>query len=416
MKLLTFLGTNTYYSTTYVWQDQGKQTEYVAAALAEFFPVETTQVFLTAEARAEHWQAFQKAVPQAKDIDIPSGQSEDELWQIFEAVVNSVEPRETIILDVTHSFRSIPLFVFLAGIYLQKARNVKIAGVYYGAYERDRERSPIFDLTPTLKFAEWLTATDKFLNTGSAKELGQLLSTIQQDFYRQGRQNQESIAPKALRQFGDRIQAISDSIELVRPLKLMEETARLEKIPNETLKTEVGIFAQPFALLLDRIQADYSQFALVNPRQADAQKTLAKQFDLLRWYIDKSLSTQVILLSREWVVSALCVGLGRDYLQKSEREVIEQSLNQLVEWAKDKDYKPKPIAADALGSVITDLEGLSKLWSKLRDMRNDLAHTEMRQNSLSAPDMTRFVREELLTRLRELFGEAIARSSDSGSG
>lgn len=403
MKLLTFLGTNTYYSTTYVWQDQGKQTEYVAAALAEFFLVETIQVFLTTEARAKHWQAFQQAVPQAKDIDIPSGQSEDELWQIFEAVVNSVEPRETIILDVTHSFRSIPLFVFLAGIYLQKARNVKIAGVYYGAYERDRERSPIFDLTPTLKFAEWLTATDKFLNTGSAKELGQLLSTIQQDFYRQGRQNQEPIAPRALRQFGDRIQAISDSIELVRPLKLMEETARLEKIPNQTLKTEVGIFAQPFALLLDRIQADYSQFALVNPRQADARQALAKQFDLLHWYVDKSLSAQAILLSREWIVSALCVELKRDYLQKSEREVVEQSLNQLVEWEKDKDRNPKPIAADGLGSVITNLEDLSKLWSKLRDMRNDLAHTEMRQNSLSASDMTRFVQDELLTRLRELF-------------
>lgn len=283
MKLLTFLGTTPYSSTTYVWQDQEKQTEYVAAALAEFFPVETIQVFLTAKARAKHWQAFQKVVPQAEDKGIPSGQSEDELWQIFEAVVNSVEPGETIILDVTHSFRSIPLFVFLAGIYLQKARNVKIAGVYYGAYEHDRERSPIFDLTPTLKFAEWLTATDKFLNTGSAKELGQLLSTIQQDFYRQGRQNQEPIAPRALRQFGDRIQAISNSIELVRPLKLMEETAQLEKIPDETLKKEVGIFAQPFTLLLDRIQEDYSQFALTNPRNADLKEALAKQFDLLRW-------------------------------------------------------------------------------------------------------------------------------------
>jgi len=404
MKLLTFLGTNNYFSTTYVWEEQETETEYVAAALVKFFSVETVQVFLTTEARAKHWEAFQQAVPQARDIDIPSGQSEDELWQIFEAVVNSVEAKETVILDVTHSFRSIPLFVFLAGIYLQKARDVKISGVYYGAYERDRERSPIFDLTPTLKFADWLTATDKFLDTGSAKELGQLLSTIQQDFYRQGRQTQESIVPKALRQFGDRIQAISASIELVRPLKLMEETASLERISYDTLKTEVGTFAQPFALLLDRIQADYSQFALAKAREANPREALAKQFDLLHWYVDKSLSAQAILLSREWVVSALCIGLRRDYLQKSEREIVEQSLNQLVEWAKDKDRNPKPIAADALEPVVTNLEDLSNLWSQLRDMRNDLAHTEMRQNSLSASDMTKFVQQDLLTRLQELFG------------
>jgi len=404
MKLLTFLGTNPYSNTTYVWEEQETKTEYVAAALVKFFSVETVQVFLTTEARAKHWEAFQQAVPQARDIDIPSGQSEDELWQIFEAVVNSVEAEETVILDVTHSFRSIPLFVFLAGIYLQKARDVKISGVYYGAYERDRERSPIFDLTPTLKFADWLTATDKFLDTGSAKELGQLLSTIQQDFYRQGRQTQESIVPKALRQFGDRIQAISASIELVRPLKLMEETASLEKISYDTLKTEVGTFAQPFALLLDRIQADYSQFALAKAREANPREALAKQFDLLHWYVDKSLSAQAILLSREWLVSALCIRLERDYLQKSEREVVEQSLNQLVEWKKDKDSKPKPIAADALESVVTDLKDLSELWSQLRDMRNDLAHTEMRQSSLSASDMTKFVQQDLLTRLQELFG------------
>lgn len=407
MKLLTFLGTGNYSSTTYLWDSEEQETEYVASALAQFFSVDIVQVFLTIEARAKHWEAFQNAVPIAQDISIPSGQSEDELWQIFEAVVNSVEPGETIILDVTHSFRSIPLFVFLAGIYLQKARNVTIAGVYYGAYERDRERSPIFDLTPTLKFADWLTATDKFLNTGSAKELGQLLSTIQQDFYRQGRQKQEPISPKALRQFGDRIQAISSSIELVRPLKLMEETALLEKISYETLQTEVGTFAQPFALLLDRIQADYSQFALSSPREASPKEALVKQFDLLRWYIDKSLSAQAILLGREWVVSALCVKLDRDYLKKGEREVIEQGLNQLVEWAKDKNSYPKPFSVDALVRAGTTLEELSKLWSKLRDMRNDLAHTEMRQNSLSASDMTKFVQKELSDRLQELFSELL---------
>jgi CRISPR-associated DxTHG motif protein len=407
MKLLTFLGTNNYFSTTYIWEEQEKNTEYVAAALAEFFSVDTLQVFLTTEARAKHWESFQEVIPTAQNIPIPSGQSEDELWKIFEAVVNSVEPGEEIILDVTHSFRSIPLFVFLAGTYLQKSRNVTISGVYYGAYERDRDRSPIFDLTPTLKFADWLTATDKFLNTGSATDLGQLLSTIQRDFYRQGRQKRESVVPRSLISFGDRIRAISDSIELVRPLKLMEETASLEKIPYDSLKHDVGIFAHPFALLLDRIQSDYSQFALVNPREAKPTDALAKQFDLLCWYVDKSLSAQAILLGREWVVSALCVGLERDYLSKGEREQVEQGLNSLVEWTKDKNTNTQPLSGNAFAHIVSDLEKLLGFWSKLRDMRNDLAHTEMRQNSLSASDMTHFVKEEMLSQLKELFQNII---------
>lgn len=405
--LLTFLGTNTYYETTYTWhdgnQEQENRTKFVAEALNEFLETDTVKVFLTKEARNKYWDDFQNRVPNAEEIAIPSGQVEDELWEIFEAVVNSVKAEDKVVLDVTHSFRSIPLFVFLAGLYLQKASDVEIQGVYYGAYERDRERSPIFDLTPTLTLIDWLTATDKFINTGSATELGELLANIQRDFYRQGRQKHEPVSPRSLISFGNSIQAISESIELVRPLKLMNETAELERIPYDSLKRDVGQFAHPFTLLLDRIQADYGQFALSNPRIAEPHQALMKQFDLLHWYIEKSLSAQAILLGREWVVSALCVGLERDYLNNKERKHIEQGLNELVEWTKDKGSYPQPFCINAFEQVVPNLEALSAFWSKLRDMRNDLAHTEMRQDSLSASTMTNFVRNELETNLQTLF-------------
>jgi CRISPR-associated DxTHG motif protein len=403
MKLLTFLGTGNYAQTTYTWEDQEVTTKYVAAAINEFFDIDTVQAFLTTEARDTHWMMFSKAVKNAEEVFIPSGRSEEELWQIFEAVVNAVEPGETIVLDVTHSFRSIPLFVFLAGTYLQKSRNVKIGGVYYGAYERDRPRSPIFDLTPTLKFIDWLTATDKFLDTGSAKDLGQLLTNIQRDFYKQGRQKREPVSPRQLSSFGKRIQAISESIELVRPLKLMEETALLDKISYEDLQEDVGAFAQPFSLLLDKIQADYHQFALPNPREASSQETLRKQVDLLGWYIDKSLSTQAILLGRELTVSVLCTALKFNYLSKTERQDVERGLNSLVEWRKDT-QKPRPLALEGLVTMIPDLDldWLSKFWSNLRDVRNDLAHTEMRSDSLSAAKMSEFVKKDLLKDIKTL--------------
>ncbi|TVR16283.1 MAG: TIGR02221 family CRISPR-associated protein [Phormidium sp. GEM2.Bin31] len=403
MKLLTFLGTGNYEQTTYTWEDQEVTTKYVAAAINEFFDIDTVQAFLTTEARDTHWMMFSKALKNAEEVFIPSGRSEEELWQIFEAVVNAVEPGETIVLDVTHSFRSIPLFVFLAGTYLQKSRNVKIGGVYYGAYERDRPRSPIFDLTPTLKFIDWLTATDKFLDTGSAKNLGQLLTNIQRDFYKQGRQKREPVSPRQLIGFGNRIQAISESIELVRPLKLMEETALLDKISYEDLQNDVGAFAQPFSLLLDKIQADYHQFALPNPREASPQKTLSKQVDLLAWYIDKSLSAQAILLGRELTVSVLCTALKFDYLGKTERQDVERGLNSLVAWREDT-QQPRPLALEGLITMMPnlDLDWLSKFWSQLREVRNDLAHTEMRSDSLSAAKMSEFVKSNLLEEIKKL--------------
>jgi hypothetical protein len=49
-----------------------------------------------------------------------------------------------------------------------------------------------------------------------------------------------------------------------------------------------------------------------------------------------------------------------------------------------------------------DLDWLSKFWSNLRDVRNDLAHTEMRSDSLSAAKMSDFVKKDLLKDIKTL--------------
>ena len=43
-----------------------------------------------------------------KEVPIPEGRSEEELWQIFDICVAQVAEGDQIILDVTHGFRSLP--------------------------------------------------------------------------------------------------------------------------------------------------------------------------------------------------------------------------------------------------------------------------------------------------------------------
>jgi CRISPR-associated DxTHG motif protein len=45
-------------------------------------------------------------------VDIPEGRSEQELWEIFDRVASAVDEGDTILLDITHAFRSIPMIVF----------------------------------------------------------------------------------------------------------------------------------------------------------------------------------------------------------------------------------------------------------------------------------------------------------------
>jgi CRISPR-associated DxTHG motif protein len=404
MQLLTVLGTGRYEKTCYTWQDKQVETRYVAHALCEFFQPEQVTVLVTKEAKAAHWETLQESLGDrfsSIDVNIPSGKVETEVWEIFDAVVNSVQPNSKVLFDITHAFRSIPLLVLLAAAFLQKARNVEIVGVYYGAFEANREQPPIFDLTPAIKLLDWLTATDKFLSTGSSVELGKLLSTIQQDFYRSGKQKTADVTPTKLKNFGDRIQALSRSIELVRPIDLITESAQLQNIPATKLQDEVGAFAKPFELLLSQIQNDYSQFALTNIDQTSPQEQLQKQFLLLRWYVAKKLTCQAILLGREWLVSAICIADGiKDYRNKKKREYIGKQLGEMIG---DNPNFEQPII-----QYVTSAEKLAALWSILTEYRNDIAHTQMRPTAISATKLEEFAQNKLISGISELIPEFTA--------
>ncbi|MFQ3679494.1 MAG: TM1812 family CRISPR-associated protein, partial [Pseudanabaenaceae cyanobacterium] len=142
MHLLTFLGTGKYQATRYVWQGEEWVTPYVGQALQHFLKADRLSVFVTPEAKAMHWEALQGAIAQTcvlEAIDIPMGESEAEIWEIFAAVVRTVSPGAEIAFDITHAFRSIPLLVVLAGGFLQKARGVRLRGTYYGAFNPARK-------------------------------------------------------------------------------------------------------------------------------------------------------------------------------------------------------------------------------------------------------------------------------------
>jgi CRISPR-associated DxTHG motif protein len=401
MQLLTVLGTGKYTKTCYCWQGQQVETSYVAHALCEFFQPDKVTVLVTPEAKAAHWHSLQETLGHSypcEDVEIPSGKVETEVWEIFDAVVNAVTPNSQVLFDITHAFRSIPLLVLLAAAFLQKARNVEICGVYYGAFEANREQPPIFDLTPAIKLLDWLTATDKFLSTGSSVELGKLLSTIQQDFYRSGQQKTADIRPTRLQSFGDRIQALSRSIELVRPIDLITQSAQLQNIPATQLQEEVGAFAKPFELLLSQIQDDYSQFAVMNFNEASPVEQLQKQFLLLRWYVNKKLSCQAILLGREWLVSAICIAHGiKNYRDREKRKVIEEHLGQMIGANHNLD---QPIV-----QYVSSAEKLAALWSTLTEYRNDIAHTQMRFTSISARTLEEYALNQLLPGLSEILPE-----------
>lgn len=398
--LVTTIGTGNYTPTTYTFSTQESfRTSYVAEAICRLKGIPKAVFLLTQAARQKHWDPLQRCFGalgiEIEDRGIPDGQTEAETWQIFDTLVEAIPPNSQVIFDVTHAFRSIPILVVLGAAFLRTAKNVQIQGLYYGLYRPGQEHTPIVDLTPALRLLDWLTATDKFITTGSAQELGALLNTVQQDFHRHHKPGVPK--PLKLQGFGSTIQDISRSIELMRPISLLEKhLPRLLKQSTAELSQEVSTFAKPFSLLLSTIQSTYADLALPADDNSPRQQ-LYRQFQLLRWYIEKGHTLQAILFAREWIISALCISQGIcDYCDKEPRESAENLLGR---------YHTTPDHPDYLAAVaphVSDPTALAQLWSQLSEYRNDLAHTQMRPKPISAQTLGKFA-PKLVPTLTELF-------------
>jgi CRISPR-associated DxTHG motif protein len=343
MKLIAFLGTGEYKCATYRWNDHTYETSFVQEAFVHWLKPEVTCVLLTEKARARHWNDLSQRLQghtQIVEVDIPDGKSEAELWRIFEKISDAVCEGDQIAFDITHSFRSLPVIALLTIAYLKQVKGVKVQYVLYGAYEARNDKdqvAPVFDLTPFANLLDWLAAAKMFTATGDSSELGRLIQEVQNDAYRNRGAYGENL-PRALKNFGIALEEVSNDLLLARVPNLPKSVSNLIE-EQKRASAEVSQWVPPLRLLLDKIAATYAPF------QDDS---LPNQAKLIRWYLDHNHIVQAMTLAREWVVSYHLHKEGRDWRSRKEREQMEKRLGESLQQ--------------------------DSLWSKIAEVRNDLAH------------------------------------------
>ena len=73
---------------------------------------------------------------QIEEHDIEAGFSEEEIWSIFDTVYAKLQPNDQIFFDVTHAFRSIPLFSIVLFNYSKFMKETRLMSIMYGAFEK----------------------------------------------------------------------------------------------------------------------------------------------------------------------------------------------------------------------------------------------------------------------------------------
>lgn len=371
--LLTTLGTGDYKLAR--WRlgadDRTHETHYApVATVALVGDIAGVTVLLTDEARDKHWDAFRAEIDtlgiELRAERIPPGRSETEIWEVFSTVDRVLRPAREVVLDATHAFRSLPLVLFGSLTYLAALRDVRVRGVYYGAWEaRSQDVAPLLDLSPLLALVQWTFGVRGFRETGSARWLAQLVREARTLlFRRQG-------PSKPL----ERLQAALRDLGWAIPAGLPLESGMHARIALDALQAIEGDQPELVLLrpLLDEMRDRLGAIAVgsrVERKSAIALDAveMARQLQVARLYHQWGLDDRALLLLREWVISRSLLATGRGerwLIYGDERRPTEQAINALG-------MRSRLAARDA-----SSQSPLPSLWDRIARLRNELAHAGM---------------------------------------
>lgn len=410
MKLLTFLGLGKYEPTIYLWDGQECQSRFAPIASCRFLQADEIIVFLTEKVQIEIFPDFTGEVPagvRLTAVPIPLGRSEQELWQIFDAVRCQVQPGEQVAFDVTHGMRSSPILSILAAAFLQSAFDVKLKAVFYGAYVDHSEngeitRTPIFDLSPLIKLLEWAAAADRFNRTGDSRYLASLIRAQKKELAMAAGKDRAMLDQAAsLGSLAGALTEISQALHLIRPYHSMRKIAALpERVENARSALEYSAASLPFSVLLQSILDAYAPLAQTHPeREEEVWVTLQTERKMIAWYIERELWVQAVSLAREWLVSWVMVRRGNPHVEQlNARSITERVLgSESDEFVKAKkagqEYQPAFLAG------IPNIETVLSLWPNLTKVRNDIDHAGKREDPRGP--------EELIGQIQQIYQQLL---------
>ena len=394
-KIITFLGKYPK-ATSYQFAGQVYTGRVFAEALRQFVQFDEMLVFVTDEARQTAWPVLAELNdPRIKAVPIQTGESTAEIWEMFDAMTAHVGAGETVIFDITHGLRSLPFLVFLFAAYLKSAKNVKIAAVYYGAFELGGpdKPAPVIDLSSFVGMFDWLTAAERFTRYGDSQDLAALLR----------RAGRETPARQPLSDAADTLDRLSQALQLIRPGDAMAYSAQLPAaLEAARAMAEATPSARPYTYLTSEIEQAYAPFALAAPFDpAHLAAGLDKQRRLVRWYIDHAQWVQAVSLAREWLVSWVMWQLGEtDLLDRELRESIAETMSaeaQRRKAAKD----AKRLFSSLLLRQVPAISDVLGLWLSLAGVRNDIDHAGMKAKPMGAAELTKSV-QTLVGKLQTL--------------
>jgi len=396
---ISFLGTSDYTPCNYIFKDKKiENVHFVQEALVRLFcdnfrETDRIVIFLTEEAKKTNWYRLQKNLKkietktEIKSIGIPKGDSEAEIWEIFSIIYSEIKENDEVIFDITHSFRSIPMLGIVLLNYARFLKDIKVKGIYYGAFEilgpkkivekmpKEKRNAPIFDLTSFDKLQQWSNAAENFVNHGITEKMCNLVYEDVNPILQEDYTNKQA---RYASNFAKMLNKISSYFNTVRG-KLIIEGKDFIYLKNniENLNIERSI-SKPLKPLKEKI---------LNKMEPYEKNNILNGFKAVEWCIDNGLIQQGITLLQETIVTHILESMQIPWDKIKNRDIVSCSTKVFCENQSYEEWNTKLKDNTELTKRITSNEifkSLAKPYDTLRDFRNDINHGGYLRNARPA--------------------------------
>ena len=404
---LSFLGTSDYEPVRY-YEDGKEHTEeiplevFIQKAIldllqSEFDSGDAACVFLTPEAKQRNWLDQDSRPGLASQIverypfpvgyrDINETSTKEGIDEVFMTIFDFLEEGDEVYLDITHSWRYLPLLGANLLNYAKALKNIEVKKIYYGALERlgkvnkikDMDMAvrwvPILDLQRFSELQEWAVAARDFARYGQPQKWRELTKdTVNQKLKETQGKDQNA---QRLRIINQDLEALDQFIRTNRGKSLLEFNFKRIRESLDNFST-ADHSIRPLHPILEVLNTK------INPFFGAADRVW---LEAVRWCIDHDLVQQGITQLQEGLFTWICryiASLGFpagyfDWKNKDAREFVNSLLSFAIQKQSPEATWKGQLAekADWARQLKQDtlLISLAVITSQLTDLRNDINH------------------------------------------
>ena len=312
-------------------------------------------------------------------VHIPEGKSTEEMWELFEVIYSQLQEGDELYLDITNSFRYLPMLLVVLVNYAKMLKNLTVKAIFYGNYDaRDKVSNvaPIMDFLPLSVLQDWTSATSDYLRYGQVEKLYDLSESSINPILKDPSTRTDDV--KLLRAFVDRLKDLVGERITCRGLSIIENknVGLLEKAAKDIQEVTIPQLKPVF----EKIKESLDIFG--------AKEDILNCIKAARWCCDNKMYQQTTTLLEEGLITFLCCHFKLDYKEEDFSNLMVQCLRAKTLRNENIIFNDSVLAEELLAdSVIWDNKLFVKSMQNIQQVRNDYNHAGFNKHPKKVKDI-----------------------------